>query len=120
MDAIYEIFNKIEGVLWLIIALALPFFVRAASLRQRLSLAAASVGFILFGISDFLEAPLQGQLPAWLWAYKIFCAAWILSCRFFYLGWDRFRFNDRYVVFGLCCLLASAGTIYLQHRLYGS
>ncbi len=115
---IYEIFNKVEGIIWVIIALSLPFFVRAISARQRFSIAAASVGFTLFGVSDFIEAPLRGQRPSWLWAFKIPCAAWILSCRFFYLGWDRFRFNDRYVILGLECLLASAVAISLQHSLY--
>jgi hypothetical protein len=117
---IYETFNKLEGVLWFAIALALPFSIRPRTLRQILSIAAAALGFILFGISDFLEAPLQGQLPAWLWIYKIACAAFILSCRFSYIGWQNFHLSDRYVLVALFCLLASAAAIYLQYRLYGS
>ena len=117
---IYEIFNRLEGAAWLGVAIGLPFYLRPRSKRQRYSIAAASLGFILFGTTDFLEAPFRGQLPAWLWIYKIACAAFILSSRFFYVGWHRFRFSDRYVLFGLFCLIASMAVIYLQHRLYAS
>jgi hypothetical protein len=116
----YEIFNKVEGIMWFIVAVALPFYIRPRTGRQKLSIAVASAGFALFGLSDFLEAPFQGQLPVWLWTYKIACAALILSCRFAYIGWRRFRLTDRYVLFALICLGASAGAIYLQHRLYGA
>ncbi len=117
---IYEIFNRLEGAVWFGLAIGLSFYLRPRSKRQRYSVAAASLGFILFGISDFLEAPLRGQLPIWLWIYKIACAALILSCRFFYVGWHRFRLSDRYVLFALFCLIASIAVIYLQHQLYGS
>lgn len=116
----YVIFNRLEGAAWFAIAIGLPFYIRPSTTRQKRSILAASFGFVLFGITDFLEAPLQGQLPAWLWVFKILCAAWILSCRFFYVGWSRFRITDRYFLFGVACLAASLAVIYLQQILYGS
>ena len=90
---IYEIFNRLEGAVWFGLAIGLPFYLRPRSKRQRYSVAAASLGFILFGISDFLEAPLRGQLPIWLWIYKIACAALILSCRFSMSAGTAFAFR---------------------------
>ncbi len=117
---IYEIFNRIEGVAWWAVAIALPFLVPHSTARQKLSIFAASFGFFLFGISDFIEAPFRGQLPWWLWVYKIACAAFILGCRFHYVGWRRFRLRDRYFLFGVFCLTATFGVIVLQHYLYGT
>lgn len=116
---IYVIFNRLEGLAWWIVAAALPFVVKPKTPRQKWAIALASLGFVLFGITDFLEAPLRGQLPPWLWLFKIGCAAWILSSRFFYIGWNRFRLTDRYFLFGLACLTATLGVIWLQHVLYG-
>jgi hypothetical protein len=117
---LYVIFNRLEGVAWVAVAIGLPFYIRPATTRQKLSVLAASFGFILFGITDFLEAPLRGQLPAWLWIFKISCATLILSCRFSYIGWSRFRLTDRYFLFGVGCLIASLAVILLQQILYGS
>ena len=96
----------------------LPFVVKRATKRQSVAVFLASFGFVLFGITDFLEAPLRGRLPWWLWISKIVCAGFILSCRYIYLGWDRFNFKDRYLIFGMFCLAASTGVIFLQHYLY--
>jgi hypothetical protein len=63
---IYEVFNRIEGFVWFGIAVALPFFVRRQTKRQNFAVFLASFGFVLFGMTDFLEAPLRGQLPRWL------------------------------------------------------
>ena len=115
---IYEIFNRTEGIAWFGIAIALPFLVSRKNRRQNIAVFLASFGFVLFGITDFIEAPLRGQLPWWLWAYKIVCAGFILSCRYIYLGWHRFNFKDRYLIFGLSCLAASLGVIFLQQYLY--
>lgn len=49
----------------------------------------------------------------------IFCAAWLLACRFHYVGWSRFRLTDRYVLFAAFCLLAVSGVMVLQHYLNG-
>ena len=116
---IYVIFNRLEGIAWVAIAIGLPFVVRPITRRQKWSTLAASIGFVLFGLTDFLEAPLRGQLPGWLWMMKIFCAALILSCRFSYIGWNRFHFTDRYFLFGLSCLTATLAVIWLQQLLYG-
>ncbi|MEP3213037.1 MAG: hypothetical protein ABJQ29_07590 [Luteolibacter sp.] len=78
---------------------------------------AASFGFLLFGISDFLEASTYGDMPPWLWAMKMGCAAWLLACRFSYIGWRNFRFTDRYFLFALFCLAASIAVILLANRL---
>jgi len=117
---LYVTFNRLEGAAWIAVAIGLPFSIRPSTNRQKLSVLAASFGFALFGITDFLEAPLRGQLPAWLWTFKILCAAWILSCRFFYVGWNHFRLTDRYFLFGIACLIASLAVICLQQILYGS
>lgn len=117
---LYVIFNRLEGVAWIAVAIGLPFYIRPATRRQKWSIYAASLGFVLFGVTDFLEAPLRGQLPAWLWIFKISCAAVILSCRFSYVGWNRFRITDRYFLFGAACLAATLGVIWLQRVLYGS
>jgi hypothetical protein len=111
---------RLEGATWIAVAIGLLFFVRPVTRRQKWSTFAASFGFGLFGITDFLEAPLQGQLPAWLWVFKIVSAAWILACRFWYVGWDRFRFTDRYFLFGLGGLLAALAVLGLQRILYGT
>jgi hypothetical protein len=116
---IYQLFNALEGLMWMGIAVAVPFVLKPKTRQGISAIAAASLGFVLFGISDFLEAPTNGQLPAWLWLFKILCAGFLLATRFWYIGWDRFSFRDRYVVFGVCCLIATAGVIYLQNRLYG-
>jgi hypothetical protein len=104
---VFEIFNRIEAVIWFVIAVSLPFFVKASTRKKRQSLIAASFGFILFGLTDILEAPTHGEAPGWLWLLKITCAAFLLACRFFYIGWKNFRFTDRYFLFGLFCLTAS-------------
>jgi len=117
---IYEGFNYLECLTWIGIAVALPFVVKCSSRRQRIVVLAASVGFVFFGFSDFWEARTHGQLPPWLWVYKIGCAAFILSCRFSFVGWHQFRFTDRYLLFGLFCLAASLGAIVLQYVLYGN
>lgn len=109
--ATYEVFNRIEGFVWLGLAAFLPFRVKSKNPRQRISVLAASFGFIAFASTDFLEARTNGHLPAWLWIAKIACAAFLLSCRFTYVGWENFRFSDRYLIFALLCLAASLGII---------
>lgn len=116
----YFTFNLLEGFAWWVVAIVLPFRIPRRTARENVAVFAASAGFVLFGITDFLEAPLQGQLPWWLWTAKIACAASILGCRYHYLGWHRFRLTDRYFLFGLGCLTASIGAIVLQQYLYGN
>jgi len=72
---------------------------------------AASFGFVLFGITDLLEAARVGAVPAWLWAFNITCGALLLSCRICYVGWKDFRPNDRWLLFSLFCLAATVALI---------
>lgn len=117
---IYELFNQIEGLLWIAIALALPFVIRASERRQRVWLFLASAAFVAFGISDFFEATTRRGMPGWLWAYEISLGGFLLVCRFGYLGWARFRWADRFVLFGLGCFVACLVAIGLQIALYAS
>jgi hypothetical protein len=110
--AVFETFNRIEAGFWFAIAAALPFLVRASSPRQRISVIVASLGFVIFGITDILEAPTHGEAPGWLWLMKISCAAFLLACRFSYIGWRNFRVTDRYFLFGLLCLAAAIAIIW--------
>lgn len=115
---LYVLFNRCEALAWFSVALALPFIVKPQGSRKQLATYAASFGFLLFGTTDLLEATTQGQLPAWLWTYKILCAAFILTCRFLYFG--RFNPKDRFFLFGLACLAAVTAVMFLQHYLYGT
>lgn len=110
-DTIIAHFNRAEALVWFVVAACLPFVVGSASRRQRMGVFAAGFGFVLFGITDLLEAGMVGDVPAWLWASKITCGAFLLSCRIFYIGWENFRFNDRWLLFGLFCLAVSAALI---------
>lgn len=111
----YAAFNYFEGAAWLVIAAVLPFWFRAGTPKQRRIIAQASLTFILFGFSDFLEAPTHGRLPAWLWAWKLLCAGYLLKCRFDYLGRERFRWLDRTNVLAITCFLAVLLAIFLQY-----
>lgn len=112
-DTIIGHFNRAEALVWFLVALGLPFVVRSASRKQRLCVFAASFGFVLFGFTDLLEAEKTGAIPAWLWASKIACGVFLLSCRILYVGWENFKFNDRWLLFGLFCLAASVTLIVL-------
>lgn len=107
------IFNRVEALVWFGTAFALPFIVRSESRTQRWSVLAGSMGFMAFGITDFLEAGTGGKIPAWLWASKIACAAFLLACRFNFVGWRNFRFTDSWFLFGVFCLAASVVLILL-------
>ncbi len=111
--AIFEAFNRLEAFIWFGVAAALPFVIKPKSREQWLATIGASFGFILFGITDLLEAPTHGRMPAWLWAFKIACAAFLLACRFTYTGWRNFRITDRWFLFGIACLAACIA-IYLS------
>jgi len=100
-------FNRAEAVIWFLVALGLPFVVRSASRKQRMAVYAASLGFVLFGVTDLLESERTGAIPAWLWAFKITCAAYLLSCRFLFIGRQNMRWNDRWLLFGLFCLVVT-------------
>jgi hypothetical protein len=114
---LYETFNYFEAAAWFVIALVLPFKVKGRTPIQRFSVFVASFTFVAFGITDLLEAPTHADLPIWLWIYKFLCATVLLSCRYTYLGWGSFRLNDRYLIFALVCLFASAIAVVLPRLL---
>ena len=101
------IFNRVEAFVWFSTAFALPFVVRPALRKQCVTVFAAFFGFVLFGITDLLEAGAVGKIPAWLWGFKITCAAFLLACRFNFIGWRKFKLTDRWFLFGLFCLAVS-------------
>jgi|TARA_B110000037_G_scaffold46432_1_gene56867 hypothetical protein len=112
--AVFEIFNKVEAFIWFGAAFVLPFLFKAGSRKQRRALIGASFGFFLFGITDLLEAPTHGQVPVWLWGLKVASAAFLLTCRFTYIGWRNFRITDRWFVFAVICLGVSFAIFYLR------
>jgi len=110
--AVFEIFNKLEAFIWFGVAALIPFLIKSGSRKQTLSKIGASFGFVLFGITDLLEASTHGQVPVWLWILKIASAAFLLACRSSYLGWRNFRLTDRWVVFAILCLGVSIAIFY--------
>ena len=93
---LYTDFNNVEGAIWIVAALALPFLAKLSTTGKKLAVATSSLGFLAFGATDFLEASLTGVVPWWLWALKIVSGATILCGRFAYMGWKQFKFTDRY------------------------
>ena len=83
----YEVFNYLECAAWMVIA-----------------------------GSDYLEAPTHGQLPPWLWAWKLLCAASLLHCRYDYLGKEQCRWNDRSNLLAMACFFAVLLAMFLQHH----
>ena len=110
----YDAFNAVEAVLWLFVAVVIPFRAKATSSRQRLAIAMGSVAFVAFGVSDLLEVGREGAIPLWLWAYKVACGVAIYAARFTWRGWSSFRVRDREVLFGVGCLIAVVVLIVLQ------
>lgn len=112
---IYEVFNYGECVAWMLVALALPIRFRGCPAEKKPIIFRASAAFVIFGMSDYFEAPTHGRLPAWLWAVKILCCVYFLKCRYDYLGKERFRWFDRTHVLALGCFLAALLAIVMQH-----
>ena len=110
----YELFNYAEGIVWIIVAVVLPFRFPAESDSQRLGLLISVVGFVAFGVSDFLEAPRQAEIPLWLWGLKVGCGLLLLSGRYTYIGWRNFSTKDRLFRLGLVLLIAVIFLIWLQ------
>jgi hypothetical protein len=111
----YETFNYAECAAWLIVALVLPFwFRRGGPAEKRGILWRASATFLVFALTDFLEAPTHGRLPAWLWALKLLCAGYLLRCRYEYLRPAPFRWRDPTNRLALACFLAVLLAMALQ------
>lgn len=114
--SLYELFNYTECAAWWIVAAALPIWFRKGPVQKRGILARASLTFFAFGVSDFLEASTDGQLPWWLWAWKILCVAYLLKCRCDYRGRERFRWLDRLHLIALAFLAMVIWLMILQFR----
>ena len=113
--SVYEAFNYFECATWWVIAGALPIRFRKCPPDKRGIIVRASLTLVLFGVSDYLEAPTHARLPPWLWAWKILCVASLLKCRYDYIGKERFRWFDRTNILALCCLFAVLLVMFLQY-----
>ena len=111
----YEAFNYFECAAWIAIAIALPIWFRECPAGKRGVIARASVTLVVFGVSDYFEAPTHAHLPPWLWAWKILCAAYLLKCRYDYIGRERFRWLDRTNFLALCCFATVVLIMFLQY-----
>jgi hypothetical protein len=111
----YEAFNYFECTAWITIAIVLPFWFRACPPEKRGVIARASITFVVFGVSDYLEAPTHGRLPWWLWTWKLTCAAYLLKCRYDFIGREKFRWRDRTNILALACFCAVLLAMFLQY-----
>ena len=110
----YNTFNAVEAGLWGVVAVVIVIRVPCQSWQQRYGVLLGSVAFIAFGITDVLEIGREGFIPLWLWGLKIACGIGILSARYTWLGWNRFHWRDRELLFGLFCLISVFVLIWLQ------
>ncbi len=112
--SVYETFNYFECTAWITIAVVLPFWFRRGPPEKRGVIFRASITFVVFGISDYIEAPTHGRLPWWLWTWKLLCAGYLLKCRYDYIGRENFRWRDRHNILALACFLAVLLAMFLQ------
>lgn len=107
----YQLFNNIEGYLWLITAIALRRIVPIRAKRHHTACNIAIFGFILFALSDFLEASLTREFRLWLWLLKISCGVIFLIARIYYIGRKNIKWTDRYILFFLFCICIAIAVI---------
>ncbi len=112
----YEMFNLTEAGLWLLVAAVIIVRVPRKSHQQKWGVFLGAVSFVAFGVTDVLEARHQGNIPLWLWGFKILCGVGILSARYAWRGWSTFRWRDREILFGLGCLIAVMAVMILQFQ----
>jgi len=115
--SVYDLFNLVEGLLWWGVAGFLLSRARPSTGQQRWAIGVGAIGFLVFGVTDFLEIGSAGQLSGGLWGLKIACGTAIFCSRYLWRGWNSFRWIDREFLFGIFCLLSVAVVITLQHRL---
>lgn len=108
-------FNYLEGFLWLGVAVVLGLTLKPSGKSQRSARWLAVMAFVIFGVSDWLEARSTGAPPLWLYALKIACGAAIFASRFFWLGWRQWHWKHPQFLFGLFCLIAVLFAIWFQH-----
>ena len=110
----YELFNYLEGGIWIVVAVALPFRFSFDSKPRKIGLLISAVGFVVFGVSDFLEATRQAAIPLWLWGLKVVSGIMILCGRYTYIGWRKFSVADRFFRLGAILLVMVVALILLQ------
>lgn len=110
----YQIFNIVEAMLWWIVAAVIATRASSRTQQQRAGILLGTFSFLLFGVTDLLEAAHERQIPLWLWGMKILCGIGILSARYTWLGWSHFHWRQREFLFGVGCLLAVLFIIFLQ------
>lgn len=111
----YSLFNNIEGVLWLIVAAIIAICTSCNTSQQKAAVILATVAFVLFGLTDFIEAHYEARVPLWLYAWKIACGCAIFTSRYTWLGWARFRWTDREFLFAIACLIAIIAIMVYQY-----
>lgn len=80
-----QIFNLVEGLVWLAIAAVLLARVRRVP-QHRDILRVAAVAFILFGITDFIEIRTRAWYsPPWLLAWNAACVTTLFGCLLAYV-----------------------------------
>ena len=114
---LYQLFNSVEAIIWFVVALLIVVRIDHSSRGRLLGVVLGSTAFIVFGVTDLMELPTQGRLPMWLWSLKIACGVQMIAARYTWLGWSRFHWRHREVLFGLGCLAAVSIVISLQHWL---
>lgn len=112
----YQAFNAVEAGLWMFLAVVISLCVRRENAQQSFAVVLGSAAFLVFGVSDLLEMSFQAAIPWWLWTLKIACGAAILSARYTWLGWSKFRWNDREFLFALGLLAGACAVIVVQAR----
>lgn len=113
----YDAFNAIEAGLWVLVAVVIAVRVPCHSRQQWCGVGMGSVAFLVFAGTDVLEIGRFGTFPTWLWGLKIACGTAFLAARYTWLGWNRFRWTDREVRFGLACLVGVVVIITIQNWL---
>lgn len=85
----YRWFNNFEGAIWIGIALYILWRLPRHVAEHRAVLIVAACTFVLFGITDFIEAPIRGGMPLWLWAVKGVLLGILIACRLVYRRTER-------------------------------
>ena len=109
----YQFLNYSEGALWFIAAVILRKVVVINEKRHSSACNIAIIGFVIFGVSDFIEGSLTREFQLWLWILKIGCGVIFLIARACYLGRKNFKWTDRYFLFFAFCLSVAAGVLYI-------
>lgn len=117
MLSIYGLFNSVEAILWLVVAAVVQGTGSGECPRRRFARRVGAVAFVFFGGSDLAEVFHEGNIPMWLWTWKITCGIAIFYARYQWRGWQTFRFSDREFLFGCFCMIAVVLLMLLQQKL---